>query len=31
MDDPKVRRWLIAPVIGIGLFVLGMASHFMQQ
>jgi len=29
--DPKVRRWLIALVIGIGLFVLGMASHFMQH
>jgi hypothetical protein len=28
--DPKVRRWLIAPAIGIALFVLGMASHLMQ-
>jgi len=28
--DPQVRRWLIALIIGIALFVVGMASHYLR-
>jgi len=28
--DPKMRRWLIALVIGIALFVVGMAGHYLN-
>jgi len=28
ITDPQIRRWLIALLIGIALFALGMAAHF---
>ena len=28
--DPKMRRWLIALVIGIALFAVGMAGHYLN-
>jgi hypothetical protein len=28
--DAQTRRWMIAMVIGIGLFVAGMAIHYQQ-
>jgi len=28
--EPKMRRWLIALIIGIALFAVGMASHYMR-
>ena len=27
--DAQTRRWLIALIIGIAFFVIGMASHYM--
>ena len=28
--DPQIRRWLIALIIGIALFAVGMAGHYMM-
>ena len=30
MVDPQIRRWVIALVIGIVLFALGMTAHFLS-
>jgi hypothetical protein len=30
MVDPQIRRWLMALVIGIVLFALGMTAHFLR-